>query len=563
MGRTLDKDKRDAIRLRMTGLKGKEARIVADQCASEFGVTRNYVYEITTDVRPRRKKRSDAAGRKVILTPEQRLHLFAQVLRNETSAKVAIETAVDPENKDLSLYIEPEKAPTAQWVNSELRAYNLSLRARKQKSSLTPYTRREAAAANDVWFLDGTVGEQFYIEEDFEHIFYHDPTDRKQPKLPQARIIAVADGHSRVQFMDIFTDESAVSVLDLLYKAISRKDYPEEFPFEGIPKNIYSDPGPGIMAKKTRDAAAVLGISITPHPPREPWKKGMIERAFRTLIDRQKARKLAPRWTFKEFRSFLYRYCLWYNNRKHSTTGMAPFDRWLASMNSGAGQIRQAPDETLKKYLLHDRFERVLEASGIIRLHNRQFKITRELQHRMAYLVGQKVEVLADPQNKDAAYVVFQGEAHRIQADGIIPAWEQFDGAGAPVKESEREKLLKLVKSKEAGEILGQVKGVGLPLSGPERKLTAEPISFQEQLQQRGKPAREAVDRYAAVGMLVEAGLVGEFAINDELARTLLDKLVAHKEIAGESIFRDEVVELIRQIEELEIEGEARSTATA
>ena len=552
--RQIDRDKTTAIQQRMAGLTGKAASAAANTCARDFGISVKYVYEITREFRPRRKRRSDTATTHIDLTDKQRLYLLSQIIENKTSAECALQTAQDTENKDLCFYIPPEVEITPQTINRWLSSRGLGYADRKQVSAHTPYTKRSATSANEVWFLDGTVGEQFYIEEDGEHIFWHDPINRRKPRLPQAIILNVVDGFSRVEFMDLYTAEDAVSLCDFTYKACTPKYDFLEFPFYGIPTEIYSDPGPAMMAAKFRRFCDVMDVTFIPHKPRHPWSKGMVERAFRTLIDRQRARKRAPRWTKAEFRNFLYRYCLMYNNRVHSSTGEKPFVRWTRSIESGEAVFRAAPPETLKRLLSFDLVERTLEPSGEIRAYNRRFYIGRELQTRMAALVGHKVEVLLDHADKDRIYVTYRGEAHACQATGIIPR-KVFDGAGKPPAHSERERILKAVKSAEATEMLKSVKGVGLPAagSGPKHELTREPISWEAQIRKKGRAEKIAITRWDAREMLLDAGLLGDYVDPGaaDLAESLLNKMVSMKMDTGEAIYDSEVMELIREIEKL------------
>ena len=529
---------------------------MAEIYAAEFGISKSYIMKITRDVRPRRKRRSDAKTKRVQLTDAQMLHLLGQVKRNGASAEAAVAAAIDPENKDLSFYIEPENAPTPQTVNAWLRNLNLGYRQRKQVSSLSPYTHRQATRANEVWFFDGTVAEQFYFSPEEDSFFWADPTDRKQPDLPRAVILSVVDGHSRTVYMEAAFHESAVSLCHFIKAACSEKTHKAEFPFMGLPDEIYADPGPAIKSKKFKTFAAAMKINVIPHPPKEPWKKGIVERMFRTVIDRQKLRKQAPKMSRREFGNFLYRWCLWYNNRNHSTTGEAPFDRWVRSVESGEANFRAAPPEALSKFLEFDLINRRLEPDGTVKVNNRRFFIGRRLQTKMGNLVGVKdgTEVAVDPRDKDVVYVIFENEAHKCTAQGIIPR-KQFEGAGRPPKMSEREIMLKRIESKETKEILETVKGVGVPLAGKERELTREPISFKEQLEKTGGPAREAIDQWDAREALVSAGFLGEMAELEEITEALLSKLLAIKTENDEPLYRDEIADLIRKLEELEEKG--------
>jgi hypothetical protein len=261
--------------------------------------------------------------------------------------------------------------------------------------------------------------------------------------------------------------------------------------------------------------------------------------------------KFAPRWTRTEFANFLLRWTLFYNSRPHSTTGEAPMRRWIKAMNEGRGTLREAPPEALKRFLTFDVVTRNLEPSGMVRLNSREFFIGRDLQRRMAHLVGTPIEILADTQNKDEIYVHHDGEVHLCKAAGIVALADFTSEAGKPPAFSRREEVLAAVNSKETKKMLENIKGVGLPATGPAYKLDAEPISFAEQLEQRGMPSREAIDEYAAREMLIENGLLGVVAENPEISEVLLGKLIAAKSVNGESLYRDEVAKLITEIEKL------------
>jgi len=112
--------------------------------------------------------------------------------------------------------------------------------------------------------------------------------------LPRLWLTAVIDDcTSRCVGMAVsFRSPSAVQVLEALRNAILPKAYTTtlvgtylecEWDVMGIPDEIVVDNGLDLNAAHVTQACEALGISIMTMPPNEPWKKGRVERFFRTL----------------------------------------------------------------------------------------------------------------------------------------------------------------------------------------------------------------------------------------------------------------------------------------
>ncbi|MDP3705286.1 MAG: IS481 family transposase [Legionellaceae bacterium] len=133
----------------------------------------------------------------------------------------------------------------------------------------------EAEESNDCWQFDFSPSDLKKLTKNSEHkLFIASVTDDKSGVLYSEYIEAMG--------------EDVLTALKFLFRAMSAKKTPR-FPFQGIPKMIYTDNGPFARSAIFKRVLACLGIELKTHMPRgsdgrrtTARGKGKIERTNRT-----------------------------------------------------------------------------------------------------------------------------------------------------------------------------------------------------------------------------------------------------------------------------------------
>ena len=236
--------------------------------------------------------------------------------------------------------------------------------------------RFEAELPNDLWQLD----------------CMHGPRIEHEGKRRKTYLIAFMDDHSRlVTHGEFFLSESVKPVLMALEGALLTR---------GLPRKIYTDNGAAFRSHHMEHVTASLGVALIHARPYKPQGKGKIERFFRTV----RSEFLTG---FKGTTQFDINqtFDLWlnriYHQRKHSSTGQAPFARFTAKMEC----LRPAPDN------LKDHFRKAARRKVA---KDRTISLNGRIFEAPVALIGKQVTVLFHPEEPDRAEVVFKKESYGL-----------------------------------------------------------------------------------------------------------------------------------------------------
>lgn len=182
----------------------------------------------------------------------------------------------------------------------------------------SPRDRRkfEAELPNDLWQSD----------------CMHGPQVEGGGRMRKSYLFAFLDDHSRlVLHAQFYLSERLDSYLEALEQALLRR---------GLPRKLYLDNGPAFRSKHLEDITASLGIALIHSSPYKPQGRGKIERFFRTLRS-----QFLSGFRGKTLSDLNEALDLWledvYHQRKHSSTGKSPFERFTAQMHC----LRAAPKD--------------------------------------------------------------------------------------------------------------------------------------------------------------------------------------------------------------------------
>jgi len=235
----------------------------------------------------------------------------------------------------------------------------------------TPVDRRkfEAALPNDLWQSD----------------VMHGPRVDINGKMRKSYLIAILDDHSRlIAHGQFYPSEALASYLDAFENALAKR---------GLPRKLYVDNGAAFRSRHLEYICASLAIALIHSKPYTPQGRGKIERYFKTVRT-----QFLPCFKGQTLNELNEAFDCWltdiYNQRKHSSTGQSPFERFAANLHC----LRTAPDN------LYDYFRKVARRKVN---KDRSVTLNGRLFEGPVALIGKRVELLyhdSQPQQVEVKY---------------------------------------------------------------------------------------------------------------------------------------------------------------
>lgn len=221
-----------------------------------------------------------------------------------------------------------------------------------------PMDRRkfEAELPNDLWQSD----------------VMHGPMVDVGGKKRKSYLIGFIDDHSRlVPYARFYLSENLASFLDAFEKALLKR---------GLPRKLYVDNGAAYRSRHLEHITASLGIALIHAKPYQPQGKGKIERFFRTVRGQflAEAGQLSLEGINASFDLWLRQI---YHQKKHSSTGKTPADRFVSRMEC----LRAAPENLKDHFRLIARWKVAKD---------RTVTLDGNLFEAPVGLIGQRVDLL-------------------------------------------------------------------------------------------------------------------------------------------------------------------------
>ena len=245
-----------------------------------------------------------------------------------------------------------------------------------------------------------------------------------------------------------FDPPSYLSDMCCLYNAFSSKSYVAEkypgihnkWPNHGLCERLILDNGKDFASSHFQNTANHLGFTITYAPPREPWKKGTIERSFKTM--NVSFINNIPGAVYTEIMDRLEQHKSGYNPQKDAVLDLNDFveamHKWIIDdyhqsyhrnlMNTpqkawedGTAEysLIQIPSIHDLRVVLGMTFTRTIQRDGVqfenLYYHNKQLALMREKYK------GQKVTIKVDPMDISKIHVYDEALDNYV----LIPAAAQ------------------------------------------------------------------------------------------------------------------------------------------
>lgn len=245
----------------------------------------------------------------------------------------------------------------------------------KPKGASTIDRRKfEAELPNDMWQSD----------------VMHGPVVRVGERKRKTYLISFIDDHSRlVPHGEFYLSEALDSYLDALEQALLKR---------GLPRKLYVDNGPAFRSNHLEHITATIGIALIHARPYQPQGKGKIERFHRTVRG-----NFLNYYKGKTLDDLNEAFEMWlndvYHQRKHSSTGQSPFDRFTSHMEC----IRPAPSN-LKDYFRKAALRRVGK--------DRTITLNGRLYEAPVPLIGKRVTLLFHEKQTDNIEIIFENKSY-------------------------------------------------------------------------------------------------------------------------------------------------------
>jgi len=240
----------------------------------------------------------------------------------------------------------------------------------------TPEDRRkfEAELPNDLWQSDVMHGPRVVFND----------------KNKKTCLIAIIDDHSRlIVYANFYFSENLVSYMDAFQNALLKR---------GLPRKLYVDNGAAFRSRRLAYTAASLNIALIHARPYKPQGKGKIERWFKTVRS-----SFLPDFKGGGIEYINDALGSWindkYHEKKHSSTGQTPFERFTSNMQC----LRTAPSD-LKDYFRITARRKVAE--------DRTITLNGRLYEGPVALIGKQVELCYHADEPGRIEVKYKNESY-------------------------------------------------------------------------------------------------------------------------------------------------------
>ncbi len=404
------------IRESMRGLNGTAASAEAERLAKLFNISISRIYEITKDLRPKRKPRADKGKRIADLMSDDVLKQMASwVVTYDITPADAFETA-----RQRGLQI-PVELPTFQRY---MREHDLNKKARRNPQ--TPHRTFEASAPGELFQFDISGSKQRWYDlktrkiltvSELEVSENHPNTKATRVKVWRFKLI---DDFSRRVFTRYYAVDKANSshVIDFLLQAYSEI---------GVPLNLYTDNDSIIKFGRNADATKVIdkalseigGYNVFHHLPGNARATGKIERQHQNSEAVEKLIGLfldeGRILTLEDLQTFARNTDTRYNSTRHRTTGETPMARWQSKLHT----VRMVDYQILKSAFLADSFDITLKGDLTFELKGKTYQLPtdqvfQDLLPRQA-ITKKKLKVIFADDTEFYTFIDFDLNEYDIQ----------------------------------------------------------------------------------------------------------------------------------------------------
>ncbi|MBK8810675.1 MAG: hypothetical protein IPN69_08075 [Acidobacteria bacterium] len=326
----------------------------ADRLASLYGVTKSRIYDLTKDLRPKRKTRSDKGKRSADLLVDEGLKFAASIL---------VQYNIDPAEALRTAEARGFSIPVALETFIRYLAER-GLNRKNRRANRTTFRRFEAKAPGDVFQFDISGSKERWFDTKTRRIVQVSSLEisKNHPNENKNRTrvwrFVLTDDHSRrrfIRFVACDKPNSSHVVAFLL----------EAYELMGVPKVLYTDNDAIIKFGRNQRASQILnkaleasgGYKLEQHLPGNSRATGKVEVAHQWV---EKLEKLLGLYiaegrdvTMDVLNRFARQIEQEWNHRVHRETHQTPNERWGAQRHL----LRTVDAKILKSAFLVDEFD--------------------------------------------------------------------------------------------------------------------------------------------------------------------------------------------------------------
>ena len=321
---------------------GKLAPVVREYCALE-GCSTTAAYDMLKrhGVKTNRKTRSDKGKSKVSLADVQAVAGMQLRSKRRSEHKRSM-----PASRAIDLHKENGLITDASKSTYYRRAKDLHLDGESLKRP-SPFVRQRALHPGDVFEMDCSQAAVWYLRK--SKLVLDRARAAGEYKLEQVkqrggvlkRYLLIDRFSTAVWGMYSYeAGESTSSYIRLLWEALTYKG--EAFPLSGIPRILYTDPGPALTSAPMKNLYEALGIEHITHKPSKPGNSeharatGAVESAmgwWEANFEDELLARGETSFSLAELNERAYQYCLKRNTthiveRLNFRKGATPFEAW-------------------------------------------------------------------------------------------------------------------------------------------------------------------------------------------------------------------------------------------
>lgn len=211
-------------------------------------------------------------------------------------------------------------------------------------------------------------------------------------------LISFIDDASRLHpHGEFFFNDNAVNVQKAFKTAVMKA---------GLPRMLFDDNGGSYRNGQIDWICAQLGVTLVHSRAYHPCGKGKEERSHRTAQMRfLDCTDFSGCHSLEDLNQMYWNYMERdYQNKKHSSLGMSPRERYMLDY----GRITFVDPARLDEAFLHSAARKV-NRTGCIRLDNAEYEVPQKY-------IGQKIHVRYDPDDMGTIYIYDESSGKRLEA---------------------------------------------------------------------------------------------------------------------------------------------------
>lgn len=491
LGKIANKEIRDSIR-RCTNSRQISAE--ADRLAGLHQISKSRIYEITKDIRPKRKRRSDKGKRTADLLNHEGLKVAASyVVEYNIDPAEAIRTA-----KERGYEI-PVELPT---FTRYLREAGLNRKNRIM--GRTNFRRFEAKAPGEVYQFDISGSKERWFDTKTRRIIQVSVLDvsKNHPNENKDRTrvwrFVLLDDHSRRRFIRFVACDKPNSshVIEFLMEAY------EEL---GVPKILYTDNDAVIKFGRNKRASKILnkalenlgGYELQHHLPGNSRATGKVENAHKWVEKMEKMLGLfikeGRELTMEVLNRFARQMEKEYNHRVHRETNETPMARWMSQIHT----VRTVDAKILRSAFLADEFQIIISGALTFRHKGNVYQLPQEdviINLIARQSKAEKCKIIFPDEADFYTLIDFDGNEYDIQKVIATPdTIGEFKSTADDVAATTKKELKKFAKAQAKAERERNKKGLQQPK--PIAVLDTEFEAPQTNVVQMPKPKNDVTKR--------------------------------------------------------------------